>query len=114
MHPVVSLVTENVLNHRMLFAPLLYSIIASVANVHEPVQHSLLVATVSWGVIWLYAMVKVGFGLDREKKRVTCWLAGALVAFAQICDRAAVDKEGSWTTKACAILRLDRVMLTYV
>lgn len=102
MHPVVSLVTENAANHRMLFAPLLFSIIASVANVHEPVQHSLLIATVSWGVLWLYAVFKVGFRLDKDnKRRPTCWLAGALVAFAQICDRAAVDKEGSWTTKVC-------------
>jgi len=100
MHPVVSLVTENAITHRMLVAPLLYSTFALVANVHEPVQHSLLIATVSWGLLWFYTVVKVGFGLDKDNtKRATCWLAGALVAFAQICDRAAADREGSWTTK---------------
>jgi hypothetical protein len=108
MHPAVSLLVDNAANNRMLLAPLLFSVCASVANVHEPVQHSLLITTISWAILWLYTLLKVGIRLDGNKRRrATCWLAGACLAFAQFCDRAAADKEGTWATKVRKQLQIS-------
>jgi hypothetical protein len=100
MHPVVSFVIENVYKYHQLLVPLLFSVVASVANVHEPVQHSLLITAVSWAVLWVLAVFKAGtWSNSSKKRRETSWLAGALLAFAQICDRAACDKHGTWASK---------------
>ncbi|KAF1842912.1 glycosyltransferase family 90 protein [Cucurbitaria berberidis CBS 394.84] len=101
MHPVVSLIAENVVKYHQLFAPLLFSIVAAVANVHSPVQHSLLVTAVSWLLIWMPIIFRVGiYSKSGSQKRKTSWLAGAFLGLSQICDRAACDKEGIWATKA--------------
>jgi hypothetical protein len=108
MHPAVSLVVDNAAKNRMLLAPLLFSVLASIANIHEPVQHSLLITTISWTILWLYTLLKVGIRLDGNKRRrATCWLAGACLAFAQFCDRAAADKEGTWATKVRKQLQIS-------
>jgi hypothetical protein len=100
MHPAASLVLENAYTYRKLLVPLLFSVFALVANVDEPVQHSLLIKAVSWAVLWVLAVTKAGIWSNtREKRRTTSWLAGSLLALAQICDRAACDKEGTWATK---------------
>lgn len=105
MHPVVSLLAENVAKYHQLFAPLLFSILAAVANVQTPVQHSLLVTAVSWLLIWMLVLFRVGlFSNGGSLKRKTAWLAGAFLGLSQICDRAACDKEGIWATKV--VLRL--------
>ncbi|KAF2824975.1 hypothetical protein CC86DRAFT_371441 [Ophiobolus disseminans] len=101
MHPVVTLALENVANYRQMFAPLLFSILAAVAHVHDPVQHSLLITAVSWAIPWLYTIFKVGIWPDADsKRRNTSWLAGGFLAFAQICDRASADKNGTWATRS--------------
>jgi hypothetical protein len=105
MHPVVSPVLENAYKHYKLLVPLLFSIFASVANVHEPVQHSLLITAVSWAILWVSSVFKAGIWSNTSKKRrTTSWLAGAFLAFAQICDRAACDKEGTWVAKVNILL----------
>jgi hypothetical protein len=95
MHPA-----EYVAKYRHLLAPLLFSILGAVANVHTPVQHSLLITAISWLVVWLPTVFWVGIysNSSREKRR-TCWLAGGLLGLAAVCDRAACDKQGIWTTK---------------
>lgn len=105
MHPVVSLLAENVVKYHQLSAPLLFSILAAVANVQTPVQHSLLVTAVSWLLIWIPTLFRVGLRSNSgSQKRKSVWLAGAFLALSQICDRAAGDKEGIWATKV--VLRL--------
>jgi hypothetical protein len=100
MHPVVSLVFEHGYTHRHLAAPVLFSLFATIAHVHEPVQHSLLITAVSWAVIWLATVIKAGlWSSTRTKRRRTSWLAGAFLGFALICDRAACDKKGIWASK---------------
>jgi hypothetical protein len=100
MHPAASLVLENGYKHRHLVAPVLFSLFASIAHVHEPVQHSLLIAAVSWAVICVPAATKAGLWANTSKKRRrTSWLAGAFLAFALICDRAVCDKQGTWPSK---------------
>jgi hypothetical protein len=110
MHPAVSLVLENGAKYHQLLAPLLFTVFASIAHVHEPVQHSLLITAVSWAVIWLPSAFKAGLWSNTSsKRRKTGWLAGAFLALAHICDGAAADKEGTWTTKVFA-----RCVLSYV
>ncbi|KAF1938575.1 hypothetical protein EJ02DRAFT_410175 [Clathrospora elynae] len=101
MHPVVSLLADHVAKHHHLFAPLLFSILAAVSNVHVPTQHSLLITAISWAIAWVPTVFLVGiYSNSSNAKRRTSWLAGALLGLSQICDRAACDKEGIWATKA--------------
>tara|TARA_R110002003_G_scaffold1005_6_gene22019 strand:+ start:8938 stop:9264 length:327 start_codon:yes stop_codon:yes gene_type:complete len=100
MHPALSLIADNVSRYPQLFVPLLFGVFGALTNVHEPVQYSLLIATVSWAIIWLPTLFKVGVLSNTSKKRRrTSWLTGAVLAFAQICERAACDKEGIWLSK---------------
>ncbi|KAH7082135.1 hypothetical protein FB567DRAFT_561994 [Paraphoma chrysanthemicola] len=101
MHPVLSLIADNVSRYPQLFVPLLFTITSAVANVHEPVQYSLLIAAASWATIWVSTLLRVGIrSHPTKKRRWTGWVAGACLAFAQICDRAACDKEGIWLFKS--------------
>jgi hypothetical protein len=110
MHPAVSLIGDNVAKHHQLFAPLLFIVLASVANVHEPVQHSLLVATAAWAAIWIPTLFKAGILANTSsKRRNTCWVAGACLALACVCDRAACDKEGTWATKVHRISEVENM-----
>ncbi|KAF2791010.1 glycosyltransferase family 90 protein [Melanomma pulvis-pyrius CBS 109.77] len=101
MHPAASLIAENALQHQHLFVPLLFLVCVTAAQVHGPVQHSLLVAAVSWALIWVLAIFRAGVwsSSGNRSRKTTSWLAGGLLALAQICDRAACDKEGIWSTK---------------
>jgi hypothetical protein len=107
MHPAASLVLENGYKYRHLVAPVLLSLFATIANVHEPVQHSLFIAAVSWAILWLPAATKAGLWANTSKRRRrTSWLAGAFLAFALICDRAACDKRGTWASKVTVKLAM--------
>ena len=100
MHPAVALVLQNAQNHSHLLAPLALVVSSAIAQAHGPVQHQLLVACVSWGFIWIFAVLRAGLRTgDSEQKRVKGWLAGGFLALAAICDRAACDREGIWSTK---------------
>ncbi|KAI4619285.1 uncharacterized protein J4E87_007535 [Alternaria ethzedia] len=101
MHPAVSILADNVVKYHHLLAPLLYTVLAAVANVHTPVQHSLLITTISWLIVWVPTVFWVGIYSNSDSaKRKTSWLAGALLGLSVICDRAACDKQGIWATKA--------------
>ena len=100
MHPVASFVLENAYKHHALLAPLLFTVFATVTNIHQPIQHALLITAVSWVIIWLFTAFKAGICLGvSTKRRKISGLAGACLAFAHICDRVACDKRGTWTTK---------------
>ncbi|KAF1918958.1 hypothetical protein BDU57DRAFT_511748 [Ampelomyces quisqualis] len=101
MHPAVSLALDHGYTHHHLAAPLLLSVFAPIVHAYEPVQHSLLITAISWGILWLPAAIKAGvWPHTGSKRRRTSWLAGALLALAHICDGAACDKEGTWATKS--------------
>jgi len=100
MHPAAALLLENARNNSHLLAPLLLVVCSAIAQAHGPVQHQLLVATVSWALTWIFAVIRVGFGAANvERKRTRGWLAGGFLALAAVCDRAACDREGVWSTK---------------
>jgi hypothetical protein len=100
MHPAVSILADNVVKYHHLAATLLYVVLAAVANVHTPVQHSLLITTISWLIVWVPTVFWVGIYSNSDRaKRKTSWLAGALLGLSAICDRAACDKQGIWATK---------------
>jgi hypothetical protein len=100
MHPVVSLALENGAKHPQLVAPVLFIVLASIANAHQPVQLSLRITAVSWAVIWLLTAFKAGlWSHTSTKRRRAGWLAGAFLALAHLCDSAAGDKQGTWTAK---------------
>lgn len=101
MHPVASLIAENVVKYRQLLAPLLFSVLATVGNVHTPVQHSLFLIAISWAVICAPAIARAGLNSIGGNSRTPSLLAGAFLGFSQICDRAACDKQGIWATKVC-------------
>lgn len=100
MHPVASFVLENVYKHHTLLVPLVFTIFATVTNIHQPIQHALLITAVSWLIIWLVTAFKAGIwsGVSTKRRKIS-GLAGACLAFAHICDRVACDKRGTWTTK---------------
>lgn len=100
MHPVVSRIAENVAKHHLLLAPLLFTVLGAVASVNSPVQHSLLVTSASWAILWVPLVCRVGlFSNCGGRKKSTSWLAGACLALSHVCDRAACDKDGIRATK---------------
>ncbi|KAF3006732.1 capsule-associated protein CAP1 [Curvularia kusanoi] len=100
MHPAVSQIAGNVAKHHLLLAPLLFTVLGAVASVNSPVQHSLLVTSASWAILWIPLVFRVGlYSNSGGRKKNTSWLAGAFLALAHICDRAACDKDGIRATK---------------
>ncbi|KAF1996507.1 glycosyltransferase family 90 protein [Amniculicola lignicola CBS 123094] len=100
MHPVIHFIVENALKYQNLLVPVLLVVLASISNIDVPVQHSLLVSTVSWALIWIPSLVCAGIsGGSSRSRKTTSWAAGGFLGLAQICDRVACDKEGTWSTK---------------
>lgn len=105
MHPAISFLADNALKYQHLFVPILFIVLTAVANVHGPVQHSLLVTSVSWGLVWIPTVFLAGFrsaerdGDGNRRRKVLAWGAGGFLALAAVCERVACDKEGVWTTK---------------
>ncbi|KAL6709316.1 hypothetical protein ACN47E_001723 [Coniothyrium glycines] len=94
-------ITHNVLKRRQLLAPLLFLVLATVVNTNVPVQHSLFVTAIAWTTTWLASIPKAGVVSNTSVgRRRTCWLAGAFLSLSYVCDRAALDKQGVWATKA--------------
>ncbi|KAF2125925.1 glycosyltransferase family 90 protein [Dothidotthia symphoricarpi CBS 119687] len=111
MHPAASLIVEKIVRYHQLFIPLPFSILATVANVHTPAQHSLLIATVSWALIWVPTIFLAGlWSHTGGKRRTQGWLAGVFLALSLICERATCDKQGVWATKG--LLPLFAVLIS--
>lgn len=108
MHPAASRIAENATKHRLLLVPLLFTILGAVGSVNSPVQHSLLVTSASWAILWIPLACRLGFYSNSaaERKNLS-WLAGAFLALAHICDRAACDKDGIRATKVGAHTQHD-------
>ncbi|KAF2738714.1 hypothetical protein EJ04DRAFT_573562 [Polyplosphaeria fusca] len=100
MHPAVSLIVENVLRNLHIVIPILFVLLSTISNAFTPIEHSLLVTTISWALIWVPALFRAGVwsGGSRSRK-VASWLAGAFLALGHICDRAARDRQGIWQAK---------------
>ena len=103
MHPAISTIVEHALAQQHLFIPALFVVLGTVAQFHSPAQHSLLVAAVSWALVWILVIFRAGVWSNSgsRSRKTTSWLAGAFLALSQICDRAACDKEGIWSNKVC-------------
>lgn len=100
MYPAVSRIAENAAKHHLLLAPLLFTILGAVGSGFSPVQHSLLVASASWAALWIPLVLRVGlYSNSGGRKKDTGWLAGAFLALAHVCDRAACDRDGIIATK---------------
>ena len=101
MHSVIGSVAENVLQNHHLVVPVVFVLSSIPTNTGTPVQHSLLVASISWALIWLPAAFRTRTGLADavNTKNTTGWAAGAFLALGQICDRAAGTREAIWWTK---------------
>ncbi|KAF2009190.1 glycosyltransferase family 90 protein [Aaosphaeria arxii CBS 175.79] len=101
MHPVITSVTEYAVQNQHLSVPLFLGLLGTIATAYSPVQHSLFVTAVSWGLIWLATIFRVGIwsSTGSRNRKITSWLAGAFLALSQVCDRAPCDKEGIWSMK---------------
>ncbi|KAF2503298.1 hypothetical protein BU16DRAFT_521883 [Lophium mytilinum] len=102
MHPAATAVLQNVAQHAHLFLPCVFLAASVSTAVNTPERHSLLITSISWALVWIFSIIRAGVlaGLDNVKRRKSCWAAGALLALAQICDRAARDREGMWWAQA--------------
>lgn len=99
MHPVASSTVDHVRRNHHILVPLLLAVLAASANIHGPVQHQLLISSVSWVCVCAGTLLWTGFGKSDLVRRRLSWLAGGFLAFSHICDRAACDKEGIWSMK---------------
>ena len=99
MHPAASRVLDHARRNHHLLVPLLAAVLAASANVHSPVRHQLFVAAASWATTCILTLFWAGVRFSDVKRRKSAWLAGGFLALSQICDRAACDKEGTWSTK---------------
>ena len=98
----------------LLLAPLLFTVLGDVGSVNSPVQHSLLVTSASWGILWMPLVLRVGlYSNSGGRKKNTSWLAGAFLALAHICDRAACDKDGIRATKVGRPFNATQQTLTF-
>lgn len=101
MHPVVASTAEYAVKNQHLSVPLLLVLLGTAAAAHTPVHHSLLVTAVSWALIWMTIIFRTGIwsAAGSRSSKTTSWLAGCFLCLHHICDRAACDKEGVWSTK---------------
>jgi hypothetical protein len=101
MHPAITLIAENAVNHHHLVLPSLLVILGAVAAANNPPEHSLFVTAASWALIWIPAVFRAGLwgSSSSRSRKTTSWLAGGFLALAHICDRAACDLEGTLATK---------------
>jgi hypothetical protein len=99
MHAAASSVAEHARRNHHILVPLLFVALAATAIVHAPVQHQLLIASVSWAAICIPSLFWTGLQSPDGAKRRTGWLAGGFLALSLVCERAACDKEGVWSTK---------------
>ncbi|KAH0556697.1 hypothetical protein GP486_005516 [Trichoglossum hirsutum] len=85
----------------------------------RPPAHELLISTVSWTLIWIYANLKYqsGYADEREKSgngdgpaRRLNWVAGGFLLLGIICEKAAGGGTASWWTKV--VLGLCHIVLT--
>lgn len=93
---------ENVAQHSPFLLPAAFLVVSIISTTNTPVQHSLLITSISWGLIWIFSIARAGLysGFDNTIRKKFSWAAGGLFALAQICERAARDREGIWWTKA--------------
>ncbi|OAG06360.1 uncharacterized protein CC84DRAFT_1120220 [Paraphaeosphaeria sporulosa] len=112
MHAAVSSVADHARRNHHIVVPLLFVVLAATANVHAPVQHQLLITSVSWLAVCMATLFWAGARRTHGPKRRTSWLAGGFLALSQICERAACDKEGMWSTKG--LLPLLVVLLSEI
>lgn len=99
MLPAASRIYDHARRNHHLLGPLLLAVLAATAHVHSPVQHQLFIASASWAATCAATLFWAGIRPSEGKRRRSAWLAGGFWALAVICDRAACDKEGTWSTK---------------
>ena len=101
MQPVILVMVENVSQYSPFLLPAAFLVVSIISTINTPVQHSLLITSISWGLIWIFSIARAGIysGFDNAIRKKFSWSAGGLFALAQICERAARDREGIWWTK---------------
>jgi len=99
MHPIVSLAVDYVRRNSHLFVPVAFSVLAAISSIHRPAQHQLLINSASWALLCIASVLSAGFRPTETDGKRRAWLAGGFLALSYICDRAACDKEGIWSTK---------------
>lgn len=101
MQPVIPVMVENVTQYSPFLLPAAFLVVSIISTINTPVQHSLLITSISWGLIWIFSIARAGLysGFDNTIRKKFSWAAGGLFALAQICERAARDREGIWWTK---------------
>jgi hypothetical protein len=117
MPAAVTRLAHHAASHAQPFALLLLAILGAVASVNSPVQHALLVTALSWLLVWLVAVARVGlYSNTGPRGHAPSALAGALLALAHICDRAACDKDGiratKWLLPLCAVAASHSALLS--
>src|ERR1700761_1643084 len=101
MQPAIPVIVKNVAQYSPFLLPAALLIASIISTINTPVQHSLLITSISWGLVWIFSVVRAGIysGLDNTIRTKFCWAVGGLLALAQIYERAARDREGIWWTK---------------
>lgn len=77
-------------------------LLSTISQIQTPETQSLLAGSVSWAFVLVQSSLRVGFlaKSDQIRRKRLCWAAGGLFALAQVCERAALDREGIWRAKA--------------
>ncbi|OCL06419.1 glycosyltransferase family 90 protein [Glonium stellatum] len=102
MRPAITVMVEYAAQYTYFLLPTAFLGVSIISTINTPVQHSLLITSISWALVWIFGIIRAGIysGLDNTIRKKFSWAAGALFALAQICERAARDREGIWWTKA--------------
>src|ERR1700712_1511832 len=103
MRPSFQLAQQHVQRFWPALFPISLVITSTLSAVTTPERHSLFVNSIAWFAVAIYYGVRVGirFGQGSVYKRRLSWLSGFLYALAQVCERAAADREGLWWTHVC-------------
>lgn len=101
MRSTIQALADYVSEYSPVLLPAVVFVTTAAAEVSTPIPHSLLISSLSWGLIWGCSAVRVGLaaGLQNVPRKRLSWTAGALFALAQICARASLDKEAIWWMK---------------
>src|ERR1700742_1966813 len=101
MRPSFHLAQQHVSRFAPVLLPIALLIACTLSDITTPVTHSLFVNSIAWLVVSICYGARVGLQIKSgiTRKRKLSWLAGFLYALAQVCERAAADRDGLWWAK---------------
>lgn len=94
-------VAYDVSEYTAILLPAALLLTTSLSISYTPTRHSLLLSSISWAITCVYISFQAGVRAAQGdvRRRQLSWIGGCCHGFAEVCERAACDRDGIWWTK---------------